>query len=149
MPEVLPLIEIEVSAEVQADVGVGKRPRTSAIYATIEPEMTVNLSEYLNVHGHVIFEPVRDPIEGRMNTFRDQGLYAEELYIGVNAGEASPAMRLQVFTASLSPKDTRSRAPSAFRRNTRCLNSLKARATMRSPLSRYSLDRFSRLIRRC
>jgi len=88
-PEVLPLIEIEGSAEVQADVGVGKRPRTSAIYATVEPEITVNLSEFLNVHGHFIFEPVRDPIEGRMNTFRYQGLYTEELYAGVDIGEAT------------------------------------------------------------
>jgi hypothetical protein len=88
-PEVLPLIEIEGSAELQADFGVGKKPRTSAIYATVEPEITVNLSEYLNVHGHFIFEPVKDPIEGRMNTFHAQGLYAEELYAGVNVGEAT------------------------------------------------------------
>ena len=61
-PEVLPLVEIDSSAELQADFGVGKRPRTSAIYATVEPEITVNLSEYLRIHGHFIFEPVRDPI---------------------------------------------------------------------------------------
>jgi hypothetical protein len=88
-PEVLPLIEIEGSAELQADFGIGKKPRTIAIYATIEPEITVNLSEYLNIHGHLIFEPVRDPVEGRMNTFHAQGLYAEELYAGVNVGEAT------------------------------------------------------------
>lgn len=87
--EVLPLIEIEGSAEFQADFGLGKRPRTSAIYATIEPEITVNLSEYLHVHGHFILEPVLDPIEGRMNTFRSQGLYAEELYAGLNVGEVT------------------------------------------------------------
>ncbi|MGV3549609.1 hypothetical protein [Rhizobium sp.] len=87
--EVLPLIEIEGSAELQADFGLGKRPRTTAIYATVEPEITVNLSEYLNVHGHFIFEPVRDPIEGRMNAFRYHGLYAEELYAGLNVGEAT------------------------------------------------------------
>lgn len=88
-PEVLPLIEIEGSAELQADLGVGKKPRTSAIYATVEPEITVNLSEYLNVHGHFLFEPVSDPIEGRMNTFHSQGLYAEELYAGVNVSDAT------------------------------------------------------------
>ncbi|MDB5524411.1 MAG: hypothetical protein JWM58_2174 [Rhizobium sp.] len=88
-PDVLPLIEIEGSAEVQADIGIGKRPRTSAIYATVEPELTVNLSEYFRVHGHFIFEPVRDPVEGRMNTFRSQGIYAEELFAGVSLGEAT------------------------------------------------------------
>ena len=88
-PEVLPLIEIEGSAEMQADFGVGKKPRTSAIYATVEPEITVNLSEYLNVHGHFIFEPVKDPVEGRMNTFHAHGLYAEELYAGVKVGETT------------------------------------------------------------
>lgn len=88
-PDVLPLIELEGTAEVQADIGVGKQPRTSAIYATIEPEITVNLSEYLNIHGHLIFEPVRDPVEGETNLFRDHGLYAEELYAGVNMGEAT------------------------------------------------------------
>lgn len=88
-PEILPLIEIEGSAELQADFGVGKKPRTSAIYATVEPEITVNLSEYLNIHGHFIFEPVRDPIEGRINAFRYHGLYAEELYAGVNVEEAT------------------------------------------------------------
>lgn len=88
-PEVLPLIEIEGSSELQADLSVGNKPRTSAIYATVEPEITVNLSEYLHVHGHFIFEPVLDPIQGRMNTFHSQGLYAEELYAGVNVGEAT------------------------------------------------------------
>ena len=81
-PEVLPFIEIEGSAELKADVSLGKRPRTTAIYATVEPEITVNLSEYLDMHGHFIFEPVRDPVEGRINTFHAQGLYAEELYAG-------------------------------------------------------------------
>lgn len=87
-PEVLPLIEVEGSAELQADVGLAKR-RTTAIYATVEPEITVNLSEYLSLRGHFIFEPVRDPVEDQTNTFHAHGLYAEELYAGVNIGEAT------------------------------------------------------------
>jgi hypothetical protein len=87
--EVLPLIAVEGTAELQSDLGIGNKPRTSAFYATVEPEITVNLSEYLNFHGHLIFEPVHDPIEGRMNVFHDQGLYAEELYAGVNIGDAA------------------------------------------------------------
>jgi hypothetical protein len=78
--EALPLISIEGSAELQMDAAVGRKPRTTAIYATIEPEITVNLSDSLRLFGHLILEPVKDPIDDRTNAFRSQGLYAEELY---------------------------------------------------------------------
>jgi hypothetical protein len=81
----LPLISIEGDAELQMDAGLGKH-RTTAIYATVEPEITVNLSDTFHLFGHFVLEPVNDPVEGKANYFHDQGLYAEELYAALTVG---------------------------------------------------------------
>ena len=86
-----PLIAIESEAELQLDSSLGK-PHTSAIYATIEPEITVNLSDTFRLFGHFVYEPVNDPIEDRFNAFHDEGLYAEELYAGVTVGHVKFAL---------------------------------------------------------
>jgi len=82
----LPLIAIDGDAELQMDAGLGKH-RTTAIYATIEPEITVNLSDTFRLFGHFVLEPVQDPIDGKTNYFHAQGLYAEELYAGLTVGQ--------------------------------------------------------------
>jgi hypothetical protein len=85
--EGVPLIAIGGEAEVQMDAGFGKRPRNTAIYATVEPEITVNLSDTFRLFGHFVYEPVQDPIENRLNVLRSEGLYAEELYAGLTVGQ--------------------------------------------------------------
>lgn len=42
--EAVPLITIEGSGELQMDAGIGNY-RTTSLYATVEPEVTVNLSD--------------------------------------------------------------------------------------------------------
>jgi len=91
-----PLIAIEGDAELQMDAGFGKH-RTTAIFATIEPEITVNLSDTFRLFGHFILEPVEDPFAGKTNAFHGEGLYAEELYaaltldnIDVELGKIDP-----------------------------------------------------------
>jgi hypothetical protein len=86
-----PLISIESEAELQLDSSLGK-PHTTAIYATVEPEITVNLSDTFRLFGHFVYEPVNDPIEGRFNTLHGEGLYAEELYAGVTFGDVKLAI---------------------------------------------------------
>jgi hypothetical protein len=89
--EAVPLISIEGDAELQMDAGLGKH-RTTAIFATIEPEITVNLSDTFRLFGHFVFEPVEDPIEARTNVFHSQGLYAQELYAGLTVGQVKFAL---------------------------------------------------------
>ena len=84
--EAVPLIAIEGDAELQVDAGLGKQ-HTGAIFATVEPEITVNLSDTFRLFGHFLYEPVLDPTEGRFNTFHSEGLYAEELYAGLTVGQ--------------------------------------------------------------
>jgi hypothetical protein len=86
-----PLIAIEGEAELQLDSGLGK-PHTAAIYATVEPEITVNLSDTFRLFGHFVYEPVGDPIDGRFNAFHGEGLYAEELYAGLTVGNVKFAL---------------------------------------------------------
>jgi hypothetical protein len=75
-----PFISIEGTAEMQFDAAFSKPSRTTALFSTIEPEVTVNLSPNFHLFTHLVFEPVNDPIEGKNNVFHAQGLYAEEAY---------------------------------------------------------------------
>lgn len=89
--EAVPLIAIEGSGELQMDAGIGNNGTTS-LYATVEPEVTVNLSDAFRLFGHFVYEPVLDPIEGETNVFRSQGFYAQELYAGLTVGQAKFAL---------------------------------------------------------
>lgn len=86
-----PLISLESEAELQLDSNLNK-PHTTAIYATVEPEITVNLSDTFRLFGHFVFEPIADPIDGRFNAFHGEGIYAEELYAGLTVGEVKFAL---------------------------------------------------------
>lgn len=55
----------------QMDAGVGNNGTTS-FYATVEPEVAVNLSGAFRLLGHFVFKPVFYPIEGHTNVFRAQ-----------------------------------------------------------------------------
>lgn len=97
-----PNIVIEGSAEFQFDNARFSQSGTARTgYATIVPEITVNLSEQLQLFGHFLYEPVEDPSPGSTRWFEDQGLYAEELYaqaefgaVTVRAGKFDPAFGL-------------------------------------------------------
>ncbi len=89
--EAVPLIAIEGSSELQMDAGIGNNGTTS-FYATVEPEITVNLSDAFRLFGHFVFEPVLDPIEGQTNVLRSQRFYAEELYAGLTAAQVKVAL---------------------------------------------------------
>lgn len=89
--ETVPLIAIEGSGELQMDAGIGDSG-TASLYTTVEPEVTVNLSDAFRLFGHFVFEPVLDPIEGQTNVFRSQGFYAEELYAGLTVEQVKLAL---------------------------------------------------------
>ncbi len=83
-----PNIEIEGSAELQAQTIRPQDPdgRINEAFATIEPEITLNVSEQFSLVAHLLYEPVEDADPGTTEWFAHQGLYAEELYARVTLG---------------------------------------------------------------
>lgn len=78
----LPLVSVAGSFELEFDNAFNTSdPQASyrSLYATIEPEITVNLNESFRLFGHLVFEPVLDPPPNTTSYFKDQGLYFEEL----------------------------------------------------------------------
>lgn len=78
-----PFLSVEGSFELQFDkVFDTSDPEASygSLYATIEPEVTVNVTDQFRLFAHLVFEPVLDPPTNTTSYFADQGLYFEELY---------------------------------------------------------------------
>ncbi|MER2507156.1 MAG: hypothetical protein ABTQ27_00140 [Amaricoccus sp.] len=97
----LPLVSVDTNFELQFDDTFSTSEADAAyrsLYATIEPEITVNASENFRLFAHMVFEPVLDPPSQTTSYFRDEGLYFEELNaqgtfgaLNVAAGLVDPA----------------------------------------------------------
>lgn len=99
-----PNISVEGSIELQAQtIRPSTEPdgRIKEAFVTVEPEISVNLSEQFALVAHLLFEPVKDPEPGSTSWFSHQGLYAEELYarasfddLELKGGKLDPAFGL-------------------------------------------------------
>lgn len=102
--EPLPLISVDTSFELEFDDTFGTSQPDAVVrslYATIEPEITINASENFRFFAHMVFEPVLDPPSQTTSYFRDEGLYFEQLYaqgtlgpVDVSAGLIDPIFGL-------------------------------------------------------
>ena len=102
--EALPLISVLGSFELQFDNSFSTsdpEAKVRSLSATIEPEITVNVSQNFRLFGHLVFEPVLDAPGGATSYFRDEGLYFEELYaegtigsVDISAGVIDPTFGL-------------------------------------------------------
>ena len=68
-----------------------RRTRTQArgsatLFATIDPEITINLTPHARIGAVLAYEPVTDPEPGEDRFFEDHGLFVEELYAGFDVG---------------------------------------------------------------
>jgi hypothetical protein len=63
--------------------------RVSDVFTTIESEIAINLSPHAGLGAVLVYEPVIEPGPGEDRFFGDHGLFAEELYAGVDIGKAT------------------------------------------------------------
>lgn len=85
-----PNISVEGSIELQAQTirpTLDPNGRVKEAFATVEPEIALNLSEQFSLVAHLLYEPVQDPDPGSMEWFSHQGFYAEELYARATFGD--------------------------------------------------------------
>src|SRR5687767_2945046 len=88
----LPLVEIGGSVAVGHETIIPDDDfslRVSEAFANLEAEITVNLAPAARLGAVLAFEPVTDPAPGEDRFFEDHGLFAEELYAGIDIGSAA------------------------------------------------------------
>lgn len=87
-----PSIEITISAEVESDYthdSDDKSAEINDLFVTIEPAITVNLTNGFSIQSGLTIEPVKDPSPFKDREFRDTGLYVETLFFNYETGNVN------------------------------------------------------------
>jgi hypothetical protein len=90
--EALPLLEIGGSVALGYETIIlddASSSRVREAFANVEAEVTVHLAPNARLGAVLAFEPVTDPAPGEDRFFADHGLFAEELYAGLDIGRAA------------------------------------------------------------
>jgi hypothetical protein len=88
-PPAYPSISGAIPIEIENDWTYNSDDRANHnndLYATIEPEVTVQFSPHWSIFAHAVLEPVTDPEKFENRVFEDHGLYLEDLSLQFDNG---------------------------------------------------------------
>jgi len=57
-------------------------------FVTVEPEVTISITDTFRLFTGLVLEPVLDPVQGERRLFGDEGLYVKDLYAEAEFGPA-------------------------------------------------------------
>jgi len=93
---VFPTLHGEVLVELRSDIGLDSTTRDHTL--TVEPAVSIGLSESFSIEAGFVLEPVSDPGPGGSRRFDDEGLFVETFLLrwargrySLHAGKFNPA----------------------------------------------------------